>query len=87
MGLYACDPEAYDVFSELMIRVINDYHKMDLNTKPNPPPDFGDIDSLIDLRETAANDYIISTRIRVGRSVAGYPFPPTANETVSISYL
>ncbi|XP_033742328.1 arginine kinase-like [Pecten maximus] len=75
-GIYASDPEAYDVFSGIFHPIIKDYHKVDTVSHPNP--DFGDINNLGfgDLDPTKR--YITSTRVRVGRSQAGFPFHPTA---------
>ncbi|OWF51059.1 Arginine kinase [Mizuhopecten yessoensis] len=75
-GMYASDPEAYDVFWEIFHPVIKDYHKVDKVAHPNP--DFGDINNLGfgDLDPT--KKYISSTRVRLGRSQAGFPFHPTA---------
>ncbi|OWF37579.1 Taurocyamine kinase [Mizuhopecten yessoensis] len=75
-GIYACDAEAYDVFSDVLFPVIKDYHKVDEVKHPNP--DFGDIKNLGFGDLDPSKKYIISTRVRVGRSLAGYPFPPTA---------
>lgn len=70
-GLYAPDPEAYDVFSEVFHPVIADYHKVDVKSLKSIH-DLGDANKLIDLPENYANQ-IVSTRVRVGRTVKGYP--------------
>ncbi|XP_060070202.1 arginine kinase-like [Ylistrum balloti] len=75
-GMYASDPEAYDVFSEIFHPVIKDYHKVDQVSHPNP--DFGDINNLGFGDLDPSKRYISSTRVRVGRSQAGFPFHPTA---------
>ena len=70
-GLYAPDPEAYDVFAELFHPVIGDYHKVDVATLKSRH-DLGDANQLTDLPpEMAAR--VVSTRVRVGRTVKGYP--------------
>ncbi|XP_069141300.1 taurocyamine kinase-like [Argopecten irradians] len=74
-GIYACDPEGYDVFAEVLFPVIKDYHKVDEVKHPNP--DFGDVNNLGFGDLDPSKKYIISTRVRVGRSLAGFPFPPT----------
>jgi len=58
------DPEAYDVFAELFHPVIAEYHKVDVAT----------LKSVHD-RDLPQNyqDAIVSTRVRVGRTVRGYP--------------
>ncbi|XP_069129332.1 arginine kinase-like isoform X2 [Argopecten irradians] len=75
-GIYASDPEAYDVFSGIFFPVIKDYHKV--GTVSHPNPDFGDIDNLGFGDLDPSGRYISSTRVRVGRSQAGFPFHPTA---------
>lgn len=70
IGVYAGDELSYHTFAELFDPIIKDYHGFgvddihqsnlnpdDLNA-PNPDPD---------------NHYIISTRIRVGRNIDGFP--------------
>jgi hypothetical protein len=78
----SCDPEGYEVFAELLDNVIKEYHKfpMDLPIK-HPAPDFGDLTNLPfgDLGEL-----VVSTRVRVGRSVAGMAYPPLISKIVSI---
>lgn len=73
IGVYAGDAESYDTFSALFDPIIEDYHgfkttdshQSNLNPDdlkaPNPDPD---------------NEYIVSTRIRVGRNVANLPLGP-----------
>ena len=73
IGVYAGDDESYAVFGALFDPIIRDYHgfstadnhQSNLNPDdldaPNPDPD---------------GDYILSTRIRVGRNVAGFPLGP-----------
>ncbi|XP_060082030.1 arginine kinase-like [Ylistrum balloti] len=78
VGLYACDPEAYSVFKELFDPLIMDYHK--ISKVQHPKPDFGDVDNLDFSDLDPSGEVIVSTRVRVGRSHAGYPFPPGSNE-------
>ncbi len=73
IGVYAGDEESYLIFADLFDKVIeryhsygkNDIHKSNLNASdlhtPNPDPD---------------GDFIVSTRIRVGRNLAGFPLTP-----------
>ncbi|XP_064652508.1 arginine kinase-like [Lineus longissimus] len=73
----ACDPEGYEVFAPLLDNVIKDYHKFPMD-KPikHPAPAFGNLNDLPfgDLDPTG--DMIVSTRVRVGRSAAGFAYPP-----------
>ena len=71
VGLYAPDPEAYDVFAEVFHPVIAEYHKVDVSTLKSVH-DLGDAANLEDLPQNF-QDQIVSTRVRVGRTVKGYP--------------
>jgi arginine kinase len=70
-GLYAPDPEAYDTFADLFYPVIADYHKVDVATLKSVH-DLGDAAQLEDLKSDYA-EQIVSTRVRVGRTVKGFP--------------
>jgi len=78
VGIYACDPDAYTTFAEVLDQVIMDYHKIDKVV--HPQPSFGDVNNLGfgDLDPTG--ELIVSTRVRVGRSHASYGFPPVINK-------
>ncbi len=78
VGVYAGDEESYSTFANLFDPVIREYHGFskadnhisnfntdDLNA-PNPDP---------------AGDYIISTRIRVGRNLAEFPLGPMISKS------
>jgi len=71
VGLYAPDPEVYDTFKELFHPVIAEYHKVDVSTLKSIH-DLGDASKLEDLPQNYA-DQIVSTRVRVGRTVKGFP--------------
>ncbi len=74
VGLYAPDPDCYDVFPELFWPVISDYHKVDASSIQSVH-DFGDPKQLADLEKKYMNS-IVSTRIRVGRTLKGFPMAP-----------
>lgn len=77
VGLYACDPEAYTTFRELFDGVIRDYHKVPAGQAiTHPKPDFGDLNNLDFGNLDPDGKHVVSTRIRVARSVEGYSFPP-----------
>lgn len=78
VGVYACDPEGYETFKELLDPVICDYHKVDKVT--HPKCDFGPQDKLGFDPLDASGEFIVSTRVRVGRSHDGYPFPPVSTD-------
>nr|AJW60778.1 arginine kinase [Haliotis diversicolor supertexta] len=74
VGIYACDPEGYTVFADVLDAVIKDYHKVE--KLDHPEPDMGDLDKLDFGDLDPSGDYIVSTRVRVGRSHDSYGFPP-----------
>lgn len=74
-GIYASDPDAYDVFSDVFYPIIKEYHKVD--KLEHPAPDFGDLNNLGFGDLDPEGVFVNSTRIRVGRSHANYGFPPT----------
>lgn len=77
-GIYASDPDAYDTFAEVFDPIMKDYHKV--NKLEHPAPDFGNLDNLGFGDLDPEGKFINSTRIRVGRSHAGYGFPPTTSK-------
>lgn len=74
IGLYAPDAESYTVFAPLFDAVIEDYHGGFKPTQKQPPKDFGDLSTIVDVDPDG--EYVISTRVRCGRSLDGYPFNP-----------
>ncbi|KAK4873346.1 hypothetical protein RN001_015375 [Aquatica leii] len=78
IGIYAPDAEAYDVFAELFDPVIEDYHIGFTKTSKHPQSDWGNVNSLVNVDPTG--DFVVSTRVRCGRSLQGYPFNPCLTE-------
>ncbi|XP_049522105.1 arginine kinase isoform X2 [Dermacentor silvarum] len=78
VGLYAPDAEAYTLFADLFNPVIEDYHGGFKSTDRHPPTDFGDLNTLVNL--DPENKFVVSTRVRCGRSLQGYPFNPCLTE-------
>nr|KAI8759081.1 arginine kinase-like [Biomphalaria glabrata] len=77
VGIYASDPEAYATFSELFDPIIKEYHKLpEKKALHHANCDFGDVNKskLEDL--DPEGKFIVSTRIRIGRSLDGFGFPP-----------
>ncbi|KAI9352911.1 arginine kinase-like protein [Obelidium mucronatum] len=74
VGVYAPDAESYTLFAPLFDRIIEDYHNGFKPTDKHPQSDFGSAAHLGDL--DPEGKYIISTRVRCGRSLEGYPFNP-----------
>ena len=78
VGVYAPDAEAYTLFAALFDPIIEDYHGGFKSTDKHPASDWGDVDSLGNVDPEGA--FVISTRVRCGRSVQGYPFNPCMTE-------
>lgn len=78
VGIYAPDAEAYSTFSELFDPIIEDYHGGFKKTDKHPPKNFGDTSVFGDLDPTG--EFVVSTRVRCGRSMSGYPFNPCLTE-------
>ena len=74
VGLYAPDPDCYDTFPEIFWPVIGDYHKVDVFSL-KAIHDFGN-PTLLPEFDAKYTDSIVSTRIRVGRTLKGYPMGP-----------
>jgi len=71
VGVYAGDPESYIMLAPLFDPIIKEYHKYDMSGHKS---DFSlDGSSLENL--DPEGDYVVSTRIRVGRNFAKYAFP------------
>lgn len=73
-GVYAPDAESYTLFAPLFNPIIEDYHQGFKPTAKQPAKLFGDPSKVADL--DPSGKYVISTRVRCGRSLAGYPFNP-----------
>ena len=78
VGVYAPDAESYSVFADLFDPIICDYHTGFKAGDKHPARDFGDVETLGNL--DPEGKYIISTRVRCGRSMEGYAFNPCLTE-------
>ncbi|XP_017842902.1 arginine kinase isoform X1 [Drosophila busckii] len=78
VGIYAPDAESYTVFADLFDPIIEDYHGGFKKTDKHPASQFGDVATFGNVDPT--NEYVISTRVRCGRSMQGYPFNPCLTE-------
>jgi len=79
VGLYAPDAESYSLFAPLFDPVIEDYHVGFKQTDSHPPKNFGDVNAFVNV--DPEGKYVVSTRIRCGRSLQGYPFNPCLTES------
>ncbi|XP_058124272.1 arginine kinase 1 isoform X1 [Anopheles ziemanni] len=78
VGIYAPDAEAYTLFADLFDPIIEDYHKGFKKTDKHPARDFGDVAAFGNVDPTG--EFVVSTRVRCGRSMEGYPFNPCLTE-------
>ena len=74
IGLYAGSHDAYTTFNKLFDQVISNYHKHGVDAKHTSDMTSDGIENADFVEEDAA--MIKSTRIRVGRNLAGYPLGP-----------
>ena len=77
VGLYAPDAECYDKFPEIFYPVISEYHNVDAYSVESVH-NFG---NPLEIPEFEAKyvDSIVSTRIRVARTIKGYAMSPKIN--------
>lgn len=78
VGVYAPDAEAYTLFGELFNPIIEEYHVGFGATDNHPARDFGNVNTLVNV--DPKGEFVISTRVRCGRSLEGYPFNPCLTE-------
>lgn len=80
VGIYAADPECYDVFTKLFDPIIKEYHGQEDNESDvlQKDVDWGNVDEIENL--DAERKYILSTRIRIARNLEGLPFFPKLTE-------
>merc|ERR1711962_608901 len=78
IGIYAPDAEAYSLFAALFDPIIEEYHVGFGHEDKHPASDVGDVSSLVNL--DPEGKYVVSTRVRCGRSMEGYPFNPCLTE-------
>lgn len=71
IGVYAGDPESYTLFSPLFDPIIREYHNYDMSGHKS---DFS-LEGMETQNLDPEGKYVISTRVRVGRNFAKYPFP------------
>lgn len=71
VGIYAGDPESYTMLAPIMDPIIKEYHSYDLSGHKS---DFS-LEGLPTENLDAAGDFVVSTRIRVGRNFARFAFP------------
>ena len=78
VGIYAPDAESYTLFAPIFNPIIEDYHEGFKPTDKHPATDFGDINTLVNV--DPEGKYVVSTRVRCGRSLKGYAFNPCLTE-------
>ncbi|CAN7952000.1 unnamed protein product, partial [Ixodes pacificus] len=80
VGLCAPDAELYTLFADLFNQVIKDYHGGFKATDKHPPMDFRDLSTLLNVDPD--DQFVITTRVRCGRSLQGFPFNPCVMEAL-----
>merc|ERR1711934_189122 len=75
VGMTACDEESYEVFKELFDPVISARHN-GYGADAKQPTNL-EITSLSDTDIDPEGKYVLTTRVRTGRSVKGFMLPPT----------
>ena len=75
VGMVAGDEESYEVFKELFDPVIEDRHG-GYAPDAKHPTDL-DCSKLSNTQIDPEGKYVISTRVRTGRSIRGIPLPPS----------
>jgi arginine kinase len=82
----SADSEAYETFRDFFDAVIKDYHKVSGNNISHPKQNFGDPKNLPFGAVDPTGKYVVSTRVRCGRTVKGYPFAPviTKNDRIAL---
>jgi creatine kinase len=76
VGMTAGDAESYEVFKELFDPVINERHGGYGPDAKHPT----NLDLSQVIKGSIDPSYVISTRVRSGRSVSGIPLPPSCNK-------
>lgn len=87
VGIYAADASCYDIFSEVFHPIIEEYHGV--NILDQQPVDLSSMNVETFSNPDPSGQYVVSTRIRVGRNIDGVPFPPgvTADQRQQIAVL
>jgi creatine kinase len=75
VGLVACDEESYDTFKELFDPVISARHG-GYGPEAHQPTNM-DLTKLSDTDIDPEGKYVLTTRVRTGRSIRGFMLPPT----------
>lgn len=78
VGVYAPDAESYTLFGDLFNPIIEEYHVGFGPSDTHPSRDFGNVNTLVNV--DPKGEFVISTRVRCGRSLQGYPFNPCLTE-------
>ncbi|CAH8438792.1 unnamed protein product [Schistosoma rodhaini] len=80
----SCDLNAYETFRDFFDAVIADYHKVPDGKIQHPKSNFGDLKSLSFADLNTYGNLVVSTRVRLGRTVEGFGFGPTLTKETRI---
>jgi len=75
VGVVACDEDSYEVFKEMFDPIISARHN-GYGAESKQPTNL-DISQLSNTDIDPAGKYVLTTRVRTGRSVRGFMLPPT----------
>merc|ERR550537_223785 len=75
VGVVACDEESYETFKDLFEPIISDRHN-GYGINDTQPTDM-DISKISDIDIDPFDKYVLTTRVRTGRSIRGFRLPPT----------
>jgi len=78
IGVYCPDKESYALYSMLLNPIIMDYHVGFGKNDKHPKGDWGDVKTIGHL--DSSGKYVKSVRIRIVRTVDGYPWGPALTE-------
>jgi hypothetical protein len=81
MGVMTGDPECYTVFAPLLNPIIRDYHDFSESSQHVTDLDPTHLKKLNQQDLDPKKKYILSSRIRVSRSIEGIPFPAAASRS------
>ena len=77
IGAYVGDEESYEVFAPLFDKIIEEYHGFSKNDKHKSNLNPDDLNAP---NPDSAGEYILSTRIRVGRNIKNIPLGPAISK-------
>jgi creatine kinase len=78
VGIVAGEAAAYDTYKDMMDLVIEGWHGYKATDSHSSDMDYNNI-KMTDAQAAKFNKYVVSTRIRAGRSIDGLALPPSTD--------